>query len=173
MEKETRSRIRESTELEKVLKPTIRRVLWVLNKNKNFKSPVISLSHSGFLTDSADMLIDTGSDLNLLKENVIRSHIEIDRNKIFYLTGISKGLVKTKGEISLFLKGTECKFQIVPINFPIAQKGILGIEYLSTQGATLQFNDSRNINLYPYQFHIPGDKLGFTSVTSHKIKTTD
>ena len=95
----------------------------------------------------------------MLKENAIRPHLELNKNKIFYLTGIGKGLIETKGEITLSLKGIECKFQIVPTDFPIAQKGILGIEFLSTQGATLQFDDTRNGKLvvnretFPFETH--------------------
>lgn len=32
---------------------------------------------------------------------------------------------------------------------------------------------TRVISKYPYQFHLPGDKLGKTSVLTHKINTTD
>ena len=68
--------------------------------------PVFSLVHSNFRDGTADFLIDTGSQLNLIKQKLVISDKEIDTSIIYNLTGIDSGNIPTKGEIL-------CKFTVL------------------------------------------------------------
>lgn len=88
-------------------------------------------------------LIDTGSELNLLKLNVLKAGTVIYNDKLYGLTGISDGLVKTIGWTNVRFRGVTCKMNIVPNEFPIEHDGILGVEFLKDQGAVLSFSDEQ------------------------------
>ena len=85
-------------------------------------------------------MIDTGCELNLIKENVIDPRIWVNRTRIFDLVGIGSGIIKSLGEVKLEIKGIESTFQIVPKDFPIGQNGILGTSFLGMHRATLRFS---------------------------------
>ena len=82
-------------------------------------------------------MIDTGSDLNLIKEYCVQSESWVNKNRIYNLVGISPEMIPTKGEVKTVINGIETDFHIVPNNFPISQDGILGMTFLRQQGATL------------------------------------
>lgn len=86
-------------------------------------------------------LIDTGSQLNLIKEDAVTPETDANTRKIYYLSGIGSGLVRTYGEITTNLRGVEIKFQIVDNDFPIVQSGILGMSFLTKQEAIIAFRE--------------------------------
>lgn len=90
-----------------------------------------------------------------MKENTIKRDIFINKNKIFKLIGIGKGVTKTLGEIEISIKGEPVKFQLVPENFKIRQKGILGVEFLRSQEATLKFKRNASGGLLLGGVNIP------------------
>lgn len=86
-------------------------------------------------------MIDTGCDLNLIKENVIKPEMKMNRAIVYDLVGIGPEVVKTIGEIELTIKNKKSSFQVVPHNFPISQNGIIGTSFLRQHQATLNFAD--------------------------------
>ena len=85
-------------------------------------------------------MVDTGCELNLIKESMVDSRVWVNHEKIYYLVGIGPKIIKSLGEIRVIIGGVESAFQIVPKDFPIEQNGILGISFLGKHGATLQFS---------------------------------
>ena len=101
-------------------------------------------------------MIDTGCELNLIKENTVNSHVWVNTKKIYDLVGIGRGIIKTIGEIKIIFKHKESAFQIIPNNFPISQNGILGVNFLQNHNATLSFADiSLNIGTNESSNSIP------------------
>ena len=103
--------------------------------------PVITLDHDSFVNSNGTFLIDTGCQLNLLKEKSLSSHAQVDTNVIFDLVGIGKGSIRTYGETVITIQGIEIKFQVVDDSFPISQNGIIGISFLRKQEAILKFRE--------------------------------
>ena len=93
-------------------------------------------------------LIDTGSELNLLKGSCIDGKLRRDRSDIFNLSGIGQGTLKTRGSVLLKILGKLVKFHVVRNNFPISTCGILGMEFLRENLASLKFsNEEITLNL--------------------------
>ena len=86
-------------------------------------------------------MVDTGSNLNLTKENAVDSRAWINRETIYHITGIGSGMYTTLGKIKVKVKGVETHFNIIPENFPIKQQGILGMQFLRENKAVLNFGD--------------------------------
>ena len=87
-------------------------------------------------------LIDTGSELNIIKQGLIKPNLFIDKNIVYRLAGISEGLVLTQGCVRINLDEGYCRMNVVPNTFPIEADGILGIEFLKEQDATLSFRSN-------------------------------
>ena len=84
-------------------------------------------------------LIDTDSELNIIKQDLIKPNLFIDKNTVYRLAGISEGLFLTQGCVRINLDEGYCRMNVVPDTFPIEADGILGIEFLKEQDATLSF----------------------------------
>jgi hypothetical protein len=91
-------------------------------------------------------LIDTGCELNLLKESCIRGKLHRDKTQTHYLTGIGRGMLKTRGTVKLKINNKETEFHLVRKDFPIPPCGILGMKFLRENLATMTFSNER-INL--------------------------
>jgi len=85
--------------------------------------------------NNVKLLIDTGSDLNMIKLSTLRNEVMVDETQSYQLKGINKFLVHTLGSVILNLNlGTETlttKFQVVHDDFPIPHEGILGNPFLT------------------------------------------
>ena len=103
------------------------------------KDPVIILSENSFRNQTAEFPIDTGSNLNLIKQGVVKNNIKINKNKIFNLIGIGKGITRTLGEIEIEIKGELVKFQVVSERFKFLSRGIIGVDFLKSHEVTLKF----------------------------------
>ena len=75
-------------------------------------------------------MVDTGSNLNLIKENAVDSRAWINRETIHHITGIGSGMYTTLGKIKIKVKGVETHFNIIPENFPIKQQGTSECNFL-------------------------------------------
>ena len=89
-------------------------------------------------------LIDTGSELNIIKTKLLKPNVMIQTNTLFRLAGIDKDLINTLGSATINLGGVNCRLNIVSDDFPIEADGILGVEFLREQGATLSFKVSQS-----------------------------
>lgn len=82
-------------------------------------------------------MIDTGATPNVVKKRSLHSQTPIAHDDPLYLSGITNGRVETLGSVEISLLGHPVNLHVVPDNFPIAQEGILGSEFL---------RDASNIN---------------------------
>jgi len=82
----------------------------------------------------ANLLLDTGSELNLIKLNKLQDDILVTSTNIYTMQGISDKLVDTLGStmltVSLDNEKYETEFQVVDSTFPIVGDGILGNPFL-------------------------------------------
>lgn len=73
----------------------------------------IFVENNFLINGKSEFLIDTGSQLNLIKENFLNDNAEINSEIIYSLTGIGKGMTKTLGETILKIENIGIKFQVV------------------------------------------------------------
>ncbi|KAL4122764.1 hypothetical protein QTP88_015039 [Uroleucon formosanum] len=99
------------------------------------------------LTNSVKLLIDTGSDLNMIKLSILRNEVMVDETQSYQLKGINEYLVHTLGSVILNLNlGTETlttKFQVVHDDFPIPHEGILGNPFLAENRIAIDYYSSK------------------------------
>ena len=76
------------------------------------------MEHDVFQEGSVTFLIDTGSQLNLLKRAGVTTDVPINTDIIYNLTGIGSSIVPTCGEVILQIYGQDMKFQVVDEAFP-------------------------------------------------------
>ena len=119
-----------------------------ISEGKLANGPNIEVESNKLHDDRASLLIDTGSELNLLKESCIRGKLRRDKIVIYRLAGIGQGTYETRGSVQLEILGRTVKFHLVRDNFPISICGILGTEFLRENSATLKFeNQSTTLDL--------------------------
>lgn len=75
-------------------------------------------------------MVDTGAAPNLIKKRALHPETRIRTDDPLYLSGITSGRIKTLGSAEIELIGHLITVHIVPNNFPIAQEGILGSDFL-------------------------------------------
>lgn len=133
-----------------------------------------------FAQGVAELMIDTGSDLNLVKENAVDPRAWINRRKIYNLTGIGSGMYKIMGEIKVFINGAETYFQIVQKDFPIKQQGILGMQFLKGNKAILnfehgklEFNDISLPFLEYHTIHLPARTKKLVKISASDTQLRD
>lgn len=81
------------------------------------------------------LLIDTGSEVNIIKIDCLNRGLEVNVNENIYIKGISDKIIQTIGKVTIPLiiddNELEKKFHIVRRDFPILNHGILGHKFLS------------------------------------------
>jgi len=92
------------------------------------------------------LLVDTGSDVNMIKLSELKKNILVDETTIYKLTGINSQPVFTIGSVTLKVQlGTEdttAVFQVTHDNFPISEARILGAPFLRDNGININFRTS-------------------------------
>jgi len=99
-------------------------------------------------------MIDTGAAPNVIKKRSLHPEIIIKRDDTLFLSGITNGRVETLGSIEISVMGHPVTLHVVPDNFPIAQEGILGSDFL---------RDASTINLSKHYVEWQGTKIPFSS----------
>lgn len=98
---------------------------------------------------SGQFLIDSGSDMNLIKIGMLNGNVKVDLGKKRLLKGINDNAVCTIGTILMNIKiGNEHfteTFEVVEDNFPIPRTGILGKTFLKGNGVILDMNEEQLI----------------------------
>lgn len=75
-------------------------------------------------------MVDTGAAPNIIKRRALHPETRIRTDDPLYLSGITSGRIKTLGSAEIELMGHVITVHVVPNNFPIAQEGILGSDFL-------------------------------------------
>lgn len=88
-------------------------------------------------------VLDTGSDLNMIKLSSLLDEAFVDETQIYQLKGINKHLVQTIGSVTLDVKfGTKVEptnFQVVRDDFPVPREGIEGKSFLVNNGLIIDY----------------------------------
>jgi hypothetical protein len=117
----------------------------VLNDNH------ITCQSASIKKELVELLIDTGSDVNLIRFNVLTGDTLVHENKKIFLKGINDKIVSTVGQINIVLRindvDIEMEFQVVRNSFPMPKDGILGHAFLMKNKAIIDIaNSSITIN---------------------------
>ena len=104
-------------------------------------SPLVVFESNDLASNMPRFLIDTGSELNIIKRGLLKDTTPIYKDNLYRLAGISEGLVLTDGYIKIKLDGVHCRLNIVSDDFTIKVDGILRVEFLKEQKAILSFGD--------------------------------
>ena len=99
------------------------------------------------------LLVDTGSDITLVKLSKLRGDTDFRDDKLLMINGISDGGagIKTLGYtfLDFFLSGdtvlSQNKVQIVPDNFPLDTDGIIGNDFLYNHEVLIDYKIPRRI----------------------------
>ena len=100
-------------------------ILTEINNNNHIKceSPTC-------MNKELEFLVDTGSDVNIIKDNVLTENVLIDRTQTVNLRGINDKVIQTLGKLTipLIFQGHQIntEFNLVDKHFPIRKNGILG-----------------------------------------------
>lgn len=98
-------------------------------------------------------MIDTGAAPNVIKQRALNPETIIDNDDPLLLSGITSGRVETLGSVEIHVHGYPVTFHVVPDDFPIAQEGILGGDFLC---------GNSKINLVENILEWKGNKYTFT-----------
>lgn len=148
-----------------------------LNNLSNLESEILEINENNLrsayfinmffreniINNIAALIIDTGSELSLIKENAIISKECLAEN-IIQLKGINEIIVFTLGTIKLNIqirnKIIPHHFHVVPRSFPISQDGILGRDILQRHNSIIDYNKetltifSETVKLLPPKYSV-------------------
>ncbi|KAK0073463.1 hypothetical protein PV326_013386, partial [Microctonus aethiopoides] len=106
----------------------------------SYFSPSIFIKNNRIKYDQACFLIDTGSQLNLIKLNHLKNTFNVDKNIRYELNGVSKtDKPMTLGKIDLIINNTINEFHIIPTEFPLSYAGIIGTEFMQKNNAKIDY----------------------------------
>jgi len=100
-----------------------------MNPKQFSASPIITIFVEGLLPEHVFM-IDTGAEPNLIKARNVYPDTQILREDKLHIVGVIDGFVELLGSVQISLMGHSLRMDIVPDNFPIPQKRILGTDFL-------------------------------------------
>jgi len=109
---------------------------------------------------SIRFLLDSGSDLNLIKLSALKGEVMVYDNTIYQLKGITEHCIHTLGSTNLDIQVGGDKriveFHVVQPSFPVPHEGILGKPFIVGQGAIVNYQtneltltDRSSITLQP------------------------
>lgn len=91
----------------------------------------------------ANLLVDTESDINMIKPSCLRDEIWVDETKYYRLKGINHLLVNTIGQVILEVRtgqeDVQTPFQVVKDDFPLPHDGLLGSTFIEGNGLDLDY----------------------------------
>ncbi|KAL4126715.1 hypothetical protein QTP88_010924 [Uroleucon formosanum] len=94
-------------------------------------------------------LIDSGSDLNLIKLSSLRDEVIVYDHTVYELKGITDNFVTTLGSVTIELQiGGEkrrVEFQVVKSDFPVLNEGILGKPFIIGHGTIINYQSKELI----------------------------
>ena len=103
-----------------------------------YESPTIVIHSEELKNKEARFMIDTGSQLNLIKLSELSHTTLIDESIKFELYGISQhDKPMTSGKANVTIHSCYNDFHVVPDEFPIKTAGIIGVEFLQKNQAVI------------------------------------
>ncbi|XP_036141910.1 uncharacterized protein LOC118646187 [Monomorium pharaonis] len=110
----------------------------MINLDKHSRPPTVQIKICES-TSPITFALDTGYEINLIKENFVPKNKTINYDNILELNGIYDYPTYTLGEINLLLYGKEITFHIVTNDFPILQPSILGNDFFYQTSAKINY----------------------------------
>ena len=90
---------------------------------------------------SCTLIVDTGADVSLIKENILQPTTNIYTNHKCMINGVTSGQIETIGisHTNSLMNGVKIplNFQVVDKEFPITTDGILGRDFLAHYGTKI------------------------------------
>ena len=105
-----------------------------------------------------DIILDSGSQGNVIKFEVLPLNVKINYSDQILLKGISEELLLTLGSVHLKIFDQLIKFYDVRNEVQITRSGILGIEFLTKNNVIIDFD---NKNLHIGDHTLPLKKNGY------------
>ena len=110
----------------------------------NIKNEHINCMSENFKYSPIQFLIDSGSEMNIIKISSLKGHLIVNEKDKKNIKGINSSPVKTVGSIitpmSINEKKFLIKFDIVMDDFPIPNSGIIGINFLKNNKVLLDWD---------------------------------
>ena len=85
-------------------------------------------------------LVDTGVEVNLVKIQALNPRTEIATHEAMNITGITKDSFNTEGSTEVTFFDKPIKVQVTTSALPVEVDGILGVDFLSAEGAEISFH---------------------------------
>ena len=108
-----------------------------------------------------DIILDSGSQGNVIKFEVLPLNIQINYSDQILLKGISEELLLALGSVHLKIFDQLIKFYVVRNEVQIPRSGILGIEFLSKSNVIIDFDKN---NLHIGDHTLPLKKNGYCPI---------
>ncbi|KAH0533467.1 hypothetical protein KQX54_000157, partial [Cotesia glomerata] len=89
----------------------------------------------------ATFLIDTGAEINLIKDSTLGANVKINRSKRMRLQRITSKAVISLGQVQLEIEGRTTTFDIVGDEFNLTEDGIQGLPFLGDQGVKIDLKN--------------------------------
>lgn len=93
------------------------------------RTPSIHVDSPQF-NETAVLMLDSESEINLIKYNILQQDANTDFSQITTVKNIANTPVLTCGISIVKIFGTEVLFHVVPNDFPIPQDGIIGYGFI-------------------------------------------
>lgn len=84
-------------------------------------------------------MIDTGAEINIIKEKSLEANDRIDTTKTCTINGVANGCLKTLGQVNIYLFRENTTFHVVDNFTPIQQDGILGAPFFKKHSAKIDY----------------------------------
>ena len=126
--------------------------------------PYVSFKYP-HLERQLDLMIDSGSQGNVIRINVLPPSVRINYHDKIWIKGISNEHLITIGTVSLKIINQRIVFHVIQDELQIPYDGILGVEFLNINKAIMDFN---NKNLYLNGNTIPfKQNIGYCKDNEH------
>ena len=122
----------------------LKRVVLTIKLGNKEPSPYVKLKSTDFRNETGKFIIDTGSELNIIKQKLIKADTLIDSSIKFNLFGINELGVRTHGQVKIRINNTDVPFQLISNSFPIESDGMVGMPFLSESVIDLKEKEIQN-----------------------------
>lgn len=97
----------------------------VINYRLMVKAPAIRLDATDLTNRTTTFMMDTGSEINIIKRNVIKDEGKINSKETIRISGITSSHICTESSLNIDICGKQIHFHLVEATFPIEHDGIL------------------------------------------------
>lgn len=105
------------------------------------KTPTVKFTNVLGTIGTVSLFIDTGADVNIVKNTILDENIEINTSKRVLLQGITERRILTLGTVNLKLKNKFIEFQVAPPSINLSADGLLSAETFYRLKAEINFEN--------------------------------